>query len=63
MFMSAMVQIFSWGERWNAPFNEAKPSWMEHPSFTELVQLWHVTAKGTLSRLPLVSDLQTLEAN
>ena len=30
MFMSAMVQIFSWGERWNVPFNEAKPSWMEH---------------------------------
>ena len=23
----AMVQIFSWGERWNVPFNEAK---MEH---------------------------------
>ena len=23
MFMSAMVQIFSWGERWNVPFNEA----------------------------------------
>ena len=30
MFMSAMVQIFSWGERWNVPFNEAKPSWMVH---------------------------------
>ena len=28
--MSAMVQIFSWGERWNVPFNEAKPSWMIH---------------------------------
>ena len=28
--MSAMVQIFSWGERLNVPFNEAKPSWMEH---------------------------------
>ena len=25
-----MVQIFSWGERWNVPFNEAKPSWMVH---------------------------------
>ena len=24
MFMSAMVQIFSWGGRWNVPFNEAK---------------------------------------
>ena len=30
MVMSAMVQIFSWGERWNALFNEAKPSWIEH---------------------------------
>ena len=20
------IQIFSWGERWNVPFNEAKPS-------------------------------------
>ena len=28
--MSAMVRIFSWGERWNVPFNEAKPSWMVH---------------------------------
>ena len=28
--MSAMIQIFSWGERWNVPFNEAKPSWMVH---------------------------------
>ena len=25
-----MVQIFSFGERWNVPFNEVKPSWMEH---------------------------------
>ena len=25
--------------------------------------MWRVTAKGTLSRLTLVSDLQTLEAN
>ena len=25
--------------------------------------MWRVTAKGTLSRLPLLSDLQTLEAN
>jgi hypothetical protein len=23
MFMSAMVRIFSWGKRWNVPFNEA----------------------------------------
>jgi hypothetical protein len=23
MFMSAMVRIFSWGERWNVPLNEA----------------------------------------
>ena len=30
MFMSAMVQIFSWGERWDVPFNEAKPSWVVH---------------------------------
>ena len=28
--MSAMVEIFSWGERWNVLFNEAKPSWIEH---------------------------------
>ena len=28
--ISAMVQIFSWSERWNVPFNEAKPSWMVH---------------------------------
>ena len=27
------------------------------------VHMWCITAKGTLSRLPLVSDLQTLEAN
>ena len=27
MFMSVMVQIFSWGERWNVPFNEAKERW------------------------------------
>ena len=33
MFMSAMAQIFSWGERWNVPFNEAKPSWMVHLIF------------------------------
>ena len=26
MFMSAMAQIFSWGERGNVPFNEAKPN-------------------------------------
>ena len=32
--MSAMVQIFSWGERWNVPFNEAKPSWMEYFIFS-----------------------------
>ena len=30
MFMSAMVQIFSCGERWNVLFNKAKPSWLEH---------------------------------
>ena len=30
MFMSAIVQIFSWGERWNVPLNEASPRWMEH---------------------------------
>ena len=34
--MSAMVQIFSWGKRWNVPFNEAKPSWMEHSIFTRI---------------------------
>ena len=36
MFMSAMVQIFSWGERWNVPFNEAKPSWMVHFIFHQM---------------------------
>ena len=25
--------------------------------------MWRITAKGTLNHLPLVSDLQTLEAN
>ena len=25
--------------------------------------MWRITAKGTLNRLPLVSDLQTLEAS
>ena len=30
MFRSAMVQIFSFGERLNVLFNEAKPSWMVH---------------------------------
>ena len=28
MFMSPMVKIFSWGERWMVPFNKAK--WMVH---------------------------------
>ena len=41
--MSAMVQIFSWGERWNVPFNEAKPSWMGISSFTEWKYLFHCT--------------------
>ena len=31
--MSAMVQIFSWGERWNVLFNKAKPSWIENMIF------------------------------
>ena len=34
--MSAMVQIFSWGARWNVPFNEAKPSWMVHFIFHQM---------------------------
>ena len=33
MFMSAIVQIFLWGERWNVPFHEAKSSWMVHSIF------------------------------
>ena len=42
--MSAMGGIFSRGERWNVPFNEAKPSWMEHiPSFTEWKYSFHCT--------------------
>ena len=28
--MSAMVRIFSWGERWNFLFNDAKLSSKEH---------------------------------
>ena len=31
--MSPMVRIFSWGERWNVPTNEAKPSWLENSIF------------------------------
>ena len=35
-FMSAMVQIFSFGERWNARFNKAKPRWMVHFIFRQM---------------------------
>ena len=31
-----MVRIFSWGERWNVPINEAKPSWLEHSIFQQM---------------------------
>ena len=30
LFIRAMEQIFSFGERWNVPFNSASPRWMEH---------------------------------
>ena len=31
-FMSAMVQIFSWGERWNDPFNEVNGTFHLSPN-------------------------------
>ena len=40
MFMNAMVRIFSRVERWNVPFNEAKPSWKEHFIFNEAKPSW-----------------------
>ena len=46
MFMSAMVQIFSWGERWNVPFKEVKPSWMVHIS-SSWKCLFHCTNEKT----------------
>ena len=65
MFMSAMVQIFSWGERWNVPFNEAKPSWMERFIFHQMKifvplyewknihYLFYITSKVTLDSCDL----------
>ena len=29
-------KYFSWGERWNVPFNNVKPSWMEHLIFHQM---------------------------
>ena len=34
-----------------------------HQNHTPHSIMWRVTAKGTISRLPLVSDLQSFEAN
>ena len=57
MFMSAMVRIFSWGERWNVPFNECDGCDL---SKTQRVQ-WNKTyskialAKSAMERIPLHS--------
>ena len=32
-FIRAIVQIFSFVERWNVPFNLAPPRWIEHSIF------------------------------
>lgn len=34
--MGAMVRIFLRGERWKAPFNEAKPSEIVHSIFLQM---------------------------
>ena len=45
MFMNAMVRIFSWGERWNVPFNEAIG---ELNGTTEWKYSYHCTHKHSL---------------
>ena len=43
MFLSAMVQIFSWVKRWNVLLIEVKRSWMEHSNFQrmKIISLLH----------------------
>ena len=67
MFMSAMVQIFSWGERWNVPFNEAKPiewNFIFHRmkifvplhEWKNIHYLFHITVKSFSAKLTMFSQ-------
>ena len=71
--MSAMVQIFSRGERWNVLFKKAKPSWIEHFIFHRMkiyvplhkwktfIICFFITSKNIFCNLEHLINLNILE--